>query len=147
MRVVVVPSSKQFCYVFGGSIKVSNGMLESQSDRCLNAMFIHEISHIINFKKMMFLYSASLILFSLGLLVIPFTAFPFLIALSYFVFCSYCRMGEYAADQYALRKTDAESVNDFLLNAVKEDTILKSLFFFFRWHPPVKKRLRLIKER
>lgn len=142
MQIRVKPSDKNFTYVFGNTITMSNKFLEEATDKSLSATYYHELGHIQTLKMMVILIIFSTGLFLISMMYLPVILQPLLLLIYYIVFCRILRVGEYLADEYALQNTDLDSMKEFLKNEATQDNRIANIFYFFRWHPSVNFRYK-----
>jgi len=96
---------------------------------------------------MVAIVSVSLVIFlQVMILMLQFLT-VFTLSLMFFMFyiwlCFFCRLGEFKADEYALKHTSKNGVVQMLSGeGHRMDTKMARLFFFVRLHPNSKKRLK-----
>ena len=138
----VYSSNRPTMFLWIRTIYVSNAFLSVSSDMCLKSSYEHELGHISQRKTMFALVMVSLVIFLQLVLLLPTSLLLLWTPFTYLHFCFLCRLGEYKADEYALRHTDPSSMIEMLSGeGCRLDSKLAGCFYLLRWHPSVKRRL------
>lgn len=139
IKIYSVPSTKNFMYILSNKIKISYGCLSSITDSCLITSIYHETGHRKNLFKILLLSILFTIFISVLLILLPFVFYPILLFFSYLVYCWIARIGEFWADRYAYSIVSKSDMLEFYYSLNHD---CNSLFYLFRYHPSIKRRIK-----
>lgn len=139
----VLPWDKPTMFIFLNTIFVTNNYLVSTSDECLKSCLWHEYGHLRQRKTILSIILISMVIFIQLMIIIPFR-YMIILSIAYYIWCCYlCRLGEYKSDEYSLHNTTRDGMIEMLKGeGCYLDRGLWLLFYPFRYHPTVKKRIK-----